>query len=52
LIDQFNRECDAGRFPAGELNDRRVNAVREAITAIETAEGQPDPHTKTGESNR
>jgi len=31
-----------GEFPAGELNDRRVNAVAEAIKAIEAAKDHPE----------
>lgn len=41
LIEDFNEQCRRGLFPAGELNDRRVNAVREAIRAIEAATDQP-----------
>ena len=36
LIVQFNAQCQKGEFPAGELNDRRVAAVEEAIKAIES----------------
>ncbi len=42
LIVQFNTQCENGQFPAGELNDRRVNAVKEAITSIETAKDHPE----------
>jgi len=31
-----------GDFPEGELNDRRVNAVEEAIKVIEAATTQPE----------
>ena len=42
LIDQFNDECKRGEYPAGELNNRRVTAVQEAIKAIEAATMQPE----------
>lgn len=42
LIDYFNAECDAGRFPKGELNQRRVGAVEEAIRTIEAATTHPE----------
>ncbi len=42
LIDELNDQCKKGRFPSGELNDRRVGAVREAIKAIEGATTQPE----------
>jgi len=45
LIDQFNEQCRKGEFPAGELNDRRVNAVKDAIKAIEAAKDQPELRT-------
>ena len=42
LIVALNDQCKRGEFPAGELNDRRVNAVKEAIKAIESATTQPE----------
>ena len=41
LIEFFGAEVAAGGFPAGPLNDRRIDAVRAAIAAIEAAEGMP-----------
>jgi hypothetical protein len=41
LIVQFNIECKEGRFPPGSLNKRRIDAVQEAIKAIEAAKDQP-----------
>lgn len=45
LIDQFNNECKQGSYPAGELNNRRVGAVQDAIRAIETATTSPTLRT-------
>lgn len=42
LIDALNEQCKRGEFPAGELNNRRVNAVEEAIKAIESSTTQPE----------
>lgn len=42
LIDQLNDQCKKGEFPAGELNNQRVNAVKDAIRAIEAAQDQPE----------
>ena len=42
LIVQFNDECKNGEFPAGELNERRVTAVADAIKTIEAATTQPE----------
>jgi hypothetical protein len=42
LIAEFNAQCKRGEFPAGELNNRRVSAVEEAIKAIEAATTQPE----------
>lgn len=42
LIVALNEQCKRGEFPAGELNNRRVNAVEEAIKAIESATTQPE----------
>lgn len=42
LIVDFNDQVKSGSFPRGELNDRRVTAVEEAIAAIESATGHPE----------
>jgi len=42
LIADFNDQVKNDRFPGGELNDRRVNAVKEAIKAIEAATDHPE----------
>ena len=42
LIVSLNEQCDKGEFPKGELNDRRVNAVKDAIKSIEAATTQPE----------
>jgi hypothetical protein len=42
LIVQFNDQCRRGEFPRGELNNRRVGAVEDAIKAIEAATDQPE----------
>ena len=42
LIVAFNQQCQRREYPAGELNNRRVAAVEEAIKAIETATTQPE----------
>jgi hypothetical protein len=42
LIDELNAQCQRGEFPKGELNNRRVTAVEEAIKAIEAATAQPE----------
>ena len=42
LIVALNDQCKKGKFPAGELNNRRVAAVEEAIKAIEAATTQPE----------
>jgi len=42
LIVALNDQCKRGEFPAGELNNRRVAAVEEAIKAIEAATTQPE----------
>ena len=41
LIDELNDQCKKGQFPAGELNNRRTNAVADAIKTIEAAKEQP-----------
>ena len=45
LITALNAQCDRGEFPKGELNDRRVNAVKDAIKSIEAATEQPELRT-------
>jgi hypothetical protein len=57
LIVQLNDQCKKGEFPAGELNNRRVTAVEEAIKAIEAATEQPElrsitPMQSQGESKQ
>ena len=42
LIADLNAQCQRGEFPKGELNNRRVTAVEEAIKAIEAATVQPE----------
>ena len=42
LIDMFNLQVENRQFPGGELNERRVGAVEEAIQAIEAATDQPE----------
>ena len=42
LIAEFNEQCKNRQFPAGELNDRRVNSVKAAIAAIEAAKDHPE----------
>ncbi len=45
LIVVLNAEVAANNFPKGELNDRRINAVEDAIKAIEAATTQPEIRT-------
>ena len=42
LVVSFNEQCERGEYPKGELNDRRVGAVEDAIKAIEAATTQPE----------
>jgi HEAT repeat protein len=42
LIVQFNAEVAANKFPKGAINQVRVDAVDDAIKAIETATTQPE----------
>ena len=42
LIVSLNEQCKKGEFPGGELNNRRVTAVEEAIKFIEAATSQPE----------
>jgi Family of unknown function (DUF6288)/HEAT repeats len=41
LIESLNAEVERREFPGGELNDRRVGAVQEAIRSIEAAKDHP-----------
>jgi hypothetical protein len=45
LIVMFNTQVKNGEFPGGELNERRVKAVEEAIKAIEAAKDHPELRT-------
>ncbi len=45
LIDMFNQQVKDKEFPGGELNQRRVSAVENAIKEIETATTQPELRT-------
>ncbi len=42
LIDELNDQVKRREFPGGEINDRRVNAVKDAIKSIEAATEQPE----------
>ena len=42
LIACLNAECKAGKFPAGPLNQMRIDAVEGAVKAIEAATTQPE----------
>ena len=42
LIFDLNTQCQRGEFPAGELNNRRIRAVKAAIEAIEAATTHPE----------
>ncbi len=42
LVVVLNDQCKAGEFPGGELNQRRVSAVENAIKFIESAKDQPE----------
>jgi hypothetical protein len=45
LITFFNAECAAGGFPKGPLNDKRIDAVKAAIAAIESSADSPPLRT-------
>ena len=45
LIVALNAQCKRGEYPAGELNQRRVTAVEQAIKTIEAATTQPKLRT-------
>ena len=42
LVDSLNDEVKNGRFPGGELNQRRTSAVENAIKEIQSATTQPE----------
>ena len=42
LIAAMNAQCERGEFPKGELNNRRVTAIEDAIRSIEAATTQPE----------
>ncbi len=56
LIVSLNAQCERGEFPKGELNNRRIGDVEEAIKSIEAATTQPElrsiPAQSKGGSNR
>jgi len=45
LIVSLNDQCKRGEFPGGELNNRRVSAVENAIKTIEEAKDHPELRT-------
>ena len=42
LIVSLNEQCERGEFPKGELNNKRIGDVEDAIKAIEAATTQPE----------
>lgn len=42
LKDDMNAQVNRGEFPGGELNQRRVGAIDEAIQSIESATTHPE----------
>ena len=52
VIATLNDQCKRGEYPAGELNDRRVGAVEDAIKAIEAATTQPELRTARSSPGR
>jgi HEAT repeat protein len=52
VIVTLNDQCKRGEYPAGELNDRRVGAVEDAIKAIEAATTQPELRTARSSTGR
>lgn len=52
LITFFNDQCKRGEFPAGELNNRRIAAVEDAIQVIEAAKDQPPLRSITPDRNK
>jgi hypothetical protein len=45
VIVAFNEQCDRNEFPKGELNEKRIRAVQDAISAIKSATTQPELRT-------
>jgi hypothetical protein len=45
VIVDLNAQCKRGEYPAGELNNRRIGAVEDAIKAITAATTQPELKT-------
>ena len=52
LIASFNAEVERREYPGGELNNRRVGAVEEAIKSIEAAKDHPSLRSTTSASKR
>jgi hypothetical protein len=52
LIAELNGQCKRGEFPKGELNNRRVTAVEEAIKSIEAATSQPEMRSLAPAQNK
>ena len=52
LIASLNAEVENREFPGGELNNRRVGAVEEAIKAIEAAKDHPPLRSVTSASTK
>ena len=52
LIASFNTEVERREYPGGELNNRRVGTVEEAIKAIEAAKDHPPLRSTTSASKR
>jgi HEAT repeat protein len=45
VIVAFNEQCDRNEFPKGELNEKRIRAVQDAISVIKSATTQPELRT-------
>jgi hypothetical protein len=45
VIIAFNEQCDRNEFPKGELNEKRIRAVQDAISVIKSATTQPELRT-------
>jgi HEAT repeat protein len=52
IIANFNAEVERREFPGGELNDRRVGAIEEAIKSIEAATEHPPLRSVTSPSKK
>ena len=52
LIASFNAEVERREYPGGELNNRRVGAVEEAIKSIEGAKDHPPLRSTKSASKR